>query len=207
MKQNNRGSAYIIVVLASVPIFLVIFIAFTVSLNSRSISMLRAQTYGLYELASAANIIAMSLFEGAYIYNRNSVHAETIIYFAEYIYHAEYGIIFPKQYINRFRDEITPLIRNRLMEYFTDSDGLLTRQFEVSISYGSMDVFTGSTEIKFCINRVYFTTGIINANRRVEVRGIIRWPCEIERKVYFVYEKQLNFLDYFTPWVVELVRK
>ena len=237
LAQTSRGSAYIMVVFVSVPIFFAALVALAVSINSRSISARHTELFGAYELASAANIFAMLVFEEAYLANRDEAHKMALPQFIEIpkdaceaedacesydtyegddIYEGdnayevhEASVILPADYVNYFRGFLLPMIWGHLEESFGQRGNVLTRQFEIklctdAVFYGTMSITKASGQISF-LTTVY--KGSDNPPLRAIARGIIEWPRPVGRRVELSETFQIKNLDYFTPWVVELLRR
>ena len=120
----------------------------------------------------------------------------------------------PAEYVNRFRHYLVPMIWTHLKRSNVQSGNDLTRQFEIIL--GTDHVFYGTIRIIREVDRntrevvgIYFRSTVTKRSdnispMRASVRGIIRWPAPVERKLYFCEINQIKNLDYFTPWVVEL---
>ena len=225
MGKKRRGSAYIMVVFVSLPIFFAAFMALTISINSRSISARHSELFGAYELASAANIFVMQLFEEAYLANRNEAHKMALPLFIEIPEDdhdtdeadeadkapeaPETHVVLSAAYVNNFRDFLLPMIWGHLEESFGQRGNALARQFEIklctdTVFYGTMRITKESEQITF-LTTVYKGSG--SPPLRAIVRGIIEWPRPVARRVELSETFQIKNLDYFTPWVVELIRR
>ena len=208
MNKRSSGSAYIMVVFVSIPILLAALTALTVSINSRNISARHTDFFGMYELASAANIIAKLVFEEAYMANRMAAHSMALARFEEILpYNYDDGVTLPEDYVKHLRNYLLPMIWNHLEASFGQQGNSLTRQFQINL--GTDHVFYGTIRINLEGDRIVFLATVNKlsdniAPKREEVRGIIEWPAPAERKVCLSETFQLKNLDYFTPWVVEL---
>ena len=208
MGKQKRGSAYIMVVFVSFPILLVALTAFAISLNSRNISLRHSDFFGMYELASAASILEILTFWEQYLANRDAAHEKALIHFGKSApeYYGD-SVTLPADYINRLRYYLQPMIWRHFEESFGQQGNVLTRQFEIIL--GTDHVFYGTMRITQESERIVFLATVIKRSdniipMRETVRGIIRWPYPVERKVYLCETNVLKNLDYFTPWVVEL---
>ena len=211
MDKQKRGSAYIMVVFVSFPIFLVVLLAFAVSINSRNISARHTNVFGMYELASAANVYAILMFEQAYLTYRNAAHSRALLQFVEINGEDNVnGVTLPAEYLNRFKFYMLPMIWTNFEPHFTVSGNERTRQFEINL--GTEHVFYGTMRITQESNQIHFWTTVTKRSDNViplseTVRGIVGWPDAAERRIYFCEQSQIKNLDYFTPWVVEFMRK
>ena len=211
MGKQSKGSAYIMVVFVSIPILLAAFTALAVSINSRNISARHSDFFGIYELANAANVFAMLVFEEAYLANRAEAHEMALARFEEILpYYYGDGVILPAEYVNHVRNYLLPMIWAHLEEASQQQGNSLMRQFEINL--GTEHTFYGTMRINLEGDRIVFLTTVTKdsgniAPKREEVRGIIEWPAPTARKVYFSETFQIKNLDYFTPWVVELKKQ
>ena len=80
-RGNKRGSAYIMVVFVSFPILLAALTAFAVSINSRNISARHTDFFGMYDLATAAVVSSIIIFEDAYLAYRQAAHRSALLHF------------------------------------------------------------------------------------------------------------------------------
>ena len=208
MDRQKRGSAYIMVVFASFPILLAALTALAVSINSRNISARHSDYFGMYELASAASVFMMLIFEEAYIANRQAAHRKALIHFEEMLdgYYGE-RVNLPADYVNQFRHHLLPIIWAHFERSFNQQGNVLTRQF--SINLGTEHVFYGTMRITRASDRIYFWSSVTKNSgnipiMRETVQGSIRWPAPAARWVYLCETNAIKNLDFFTPWVVEL---
>ena len=206
--KEKKGSAYIMVVFASFPIMLVALAALVVSVNSRNISARHTDFFGMYELASAANIFAILIFEEAYLANRAAAHEATLLHFEELPFgDYEERVICLVDYANQYRSFLLAVMWEHLEESFGQQGNTLMRNFEINL--GTEHVFYGTIRITRQNDRIIFRSEVAkdSANivlMRSTVQGIVEWPAPTAAIVYLNEIFQIKNLDYFTPWVVEL---
>ena len=208
MDKHKSGRAYIMVVFVSFPILLAALTALAVSINSRNISARHSDFFGMYELASAANILAMLDFEAAYLANRAAAHERALLRFVELLpdYYYE-GVTLPADYVNQVRYYLLPMIWRDLEVSFGQQGNKLTRQFEIKL--GTDHVFYGTIQLTRKSDRIEFRSEVTKKSdniipMREIVRGFVEWPDSAERRVNLYETFQIKNLDFFTPWVVEL---
>ena len=211
MDKKNQGRAYIMVVIVSLPIMFSALTALTISVNSRNLSARHSDFFGMYELASAANIYAILVMEEAYLANREAAHISTLLHFEE-LTHDNYheSVICLVDYAYQFRSRLLLMIWSYFEDYYGRSGTAITRQFEIKLGtdhvfYGTMTITQAYGGIKFLSVVTQESDNILPI--RARVRGIVRWPTPQVREVYLEHVYQIKNLDYFTPWVVELMRK
>ena len=212
MDKQKKGSAYIMVVFVSFPIILAALTALAVSINSRNISARHSDFFGMYELASAANIFAILAFEEAFMANRDAAHRAVVLHFEELLEdYYEDGVICLADYSFRFRSYLNPIIWRYLEGYIGQSGNVIARQFEIKL--GTNHVFYSTMRITRAGDRIYFWSAVTKRSdnivpMRAVVQGIVRWPAApAARDVYLSAISQIKNLDYFTPWVVELMKE
>ena len=208
--KKKQGRAYIMVVIVSFPIMFSALTALTISANSRNMSARHSDLFGMYELASAANIYAILVMEDAYLANREAAHISTILHFEE-LPHNNYreGVICLTDYAYQFRSRLLSMIWSYLEDYYDRSGTAITRQFVIKLGtdhvfYGTMTITQADGELRFLSEVTKESDNILPI--RARVRGIVRWPIPQAREVYLEDVYQIKNLDYFTPWVVEFMK-
>ena len=211
VNKLKRGSAYIMVLFAAIPILLAAFTALAVSVNSRNISARHTVFFGVYELASAANIFVMLDFQNAYLANREAAHKRALTHFEDiFVDDNEKSVNLPAGYVDVFRHYLQPMIWEHLELSFGMQGNVLTRQ--IVLNLGADHAFYGTMRVERASERIIFRA-VVNlesdniAPYRATVQGIIRWPDAAPRTVGLCGDFQIKNLDYFTPWVVELMRQ
>ena len=231
MDKHRSGRAYIMVVFVSFPILLAALTALAVSVNSRNISVRQTDFFGMYELASAATVFAIHIFEEAYLVNRRAAHVNALLHFVTVsdennlglvgnfgeIYYNSGGydvndtknVYLPADYIYRFKYYLLPGIREHLVNHFifSRSGNNFTRSFTINLD--TDHVFNGTMRITLESGRIIFLSQVTKASdniiqMRLEVRGIAYWPDPVERNVCLCETNIIKNLDFFTPRVVEL---
>ena len=208
MNKKSSGSAYLMVIFVSIPILLILFVALATSANSRNSTAHHGTAFGLYELAHSANVLAIAAFEDAYKELRLEAHLSVLqTYFDFMQMPVPQSLSLPASYMCTFRRQLTPLIKTKLQEHFILQGSSLQRPIELQVGQIS---FSGVSTIVFLENGATFTTTVSKSpsgRSSVSVRGRLVWPEEAEKKIYLGENFEIKNLDYFTPWVVELIRR
>ena len=209
MGKLKRGSAYIMVVFVSFPIILAALTALAVSVNSRNITARHSDFFGMYELAVAANLNAMSIFEDAYFAKRITAHRNALYPIVAHETNDGKSITLPEDYVNRFRYYLLPLIKTHLEGRFNRSGNIFTQNFTIKL--GTEHVFYGRIQIRFESNGIYFRSEVTKQSDNIVImrertRGIVWWSNPTQQTVYLCETNQIKKLDFFTPRVVELMK-
>ena len=207
MNKSTRGSAYIMAVFVSLPILLILFALLAASANSRN-SLRHGSAAMLHEIASSANVLAIAAFEEAYKYVRHAAHMGVLSQYFDFTQMPiPNKLALPVSYTSTFREQITPLIQTRLKEHFVLQGAILRHPFNLQVGETG---YSGVTTISFLDDRVYFETVVKHnppSRSTAVVRGRLVWQegpvLEILLDENFCFKN----LDYFTPWVVELIRR
>ena len=210
MGKQKKGSAYIMVVFVSFPILLAALAALAVSINSRNISARHSDFFGMYEFASAANMFAMVALEEAYMAYREAAHSMALLQFEEMHYdYYEEGVIHLAEYAWHFRNYLIPMIWTHLEGLYGKGENVINWQFEIIL--GTDHVFYGTMRITRESDRIYFWSQVTKESDNIvpirdTVQGIVGWPTPAEKEFPLYAAYQIKNLDYFTPWVVELMK-
>ena len=204
-KKSRQGGAYIMVVIAALAVFVLIFAVLNITAASRNITGRYAEFYGLYDISVAGNEQALYVIERGLERNRATALARA----------HENG--------TGFRTEIMPLLRNELANYFrsvntADGPGYEHR-WGLSLRFTKADTveeneFRALTTVIPLANGTFGVTTIVYENYYRTVFGITFTERRdlIETRSNIIWrtpqgnENYMNFLDYYTVEMVELMR-
>ena len=202
MTKKNRGSAYVMVVFISIPIFMGLLAAYAMSRTRIDLIPSYQAASGLYEVANSATIYAMLALEAAYLATREKAHEKS---FADLGLQAlENGsVTLPATYSKAFITNATALIQEELEKSHGQKGAVFSRSFKLTVDG---EVFEGMSHISVKNEAFYFTTDVTCPGASgVRVTGIITWPTQLPNNADF-QSFSIKNLDDFSPWVLELVR-
>ena len=211
-RRGSRGRAYFLVLLVAASVLLAGSVALRAASGGLRIASLRGEIFGAHEFAGAANVLAIRDFEEAYLEARGEAHRAALS--ACFGGPAPSGgTVLPPCYAGHFREALLPLVTERLRGRYVFFDGALSREFEAGLaSGGESRVFSGATHISLRGGGPVFRTDVnmLAGGQRVALassQAVLAWPATPEAEILVENGQIAKGLDYFTPWVLELVRR
>jgi hypothetical protein len=209
------------VVVASLMVLTLVLTVLTVTAASRRITARYGYFYGMYDLAVAGNENALFVIKRGLERHREAAHeaAQARILYGIFLAPEEYlyicgesgrNYIYPRgRYFEYFLEEVMPFLREEIGEYFPhvwglnlEIDGVLSDNFQAAttVSFREENNFLVETAIH------KNNDGVLTHTVRVQARIVWQPTTGGEFFCPIVLEIVINFLDYYTPKMVELWR-
>ncbi|MCL2386435.1 MAG: hypothetical protein FWC89_02690 [Defluviitaleaceae bacterium] len=229
-KKSSRGNASVMVVVISMVVLTLVLTVLTVTVISRQVTGRYGYFYGLYDLAVAGNEQAFYVLERGLLLHQNAAHSEAqarvlanLDAFTSFDQGSgRYYIVPSGRYSDLFVDEMMLLLWGEIRHYFVRTRrgnvDMYVREWGLALELDSghvvRDEFWAETRVVlrngggFVITtEIRKFTGSVSSVAAV-VQSEVVWCLPSGGEYFDAYSGKINinFLDYYTITMVELMR-